>query len=124
MTRAQPVQPEWRLQIQLCDYLKLCHPELLWWSTPNGGYIMDRRVVAKLKATGLRPGVSDLILIGPQGRAIGIEVKVPGAYPSPEQRAFRDALFAAGGRYFIVRSIDDLRQVLSDLGIHGRERAA
>jgi hypothetical protein len=54
-----------------------------------------------------RRGVPDIIVIK-DGQFIGLEVKRPGTYQSPEQNVFEKDVSAAGGRYHVVRSIDDV----------------
>lgn len=59
------------------------------------------------------PGGSDLVGIAPGGRFLAIEVKVPGAHPTPEQVRFIEAVKAAGGVAGVVRSVDDAITLLS-----------
>lgn len=54
-----------------------------------------------------RRGVPDIIVIK-DGQFIGLEVKRPGTYQSPEQKAFKHDVATAGGRYHVVRSIEDV----------------
>jgi hypothetical protein len=57
-------------------------------------------------------GVSDILGVLRGGRMLAIEVKVPGKYPTPEQRAFINAVNVMGGLAFVARSLDD---VISEL---------
>jgi Holliday junction resolvase len=60
-------------------------------------------------------GAPDIIAVH-LGRYIGIETKrARGAKLSEDQEAFRDSLVAAGGSYFVVRSLDDLIEALEGL---------
>ena len=52
-------------------------------------------------------GVPDIIVIK-AGQFIGLEVKREKGKLSLDQVAFRLGLEAAGGKYFVVRSIDDV----------------
>jgi hypothetical protein len=79
---------------------------------------------------GGRPGTSDLILCVPTGRDRGYraefvacEVKAPAlpkvrrdGRPTEAQRAFLHAVRMAGGCGEVVRSVDDLREILDHLG--------
>ena len=55
-------------------------------------------------------GVPDIIIVK-KGQFIGLEVKRPGTYQSPEQKTFECELTDAGGQYHVVRSIDDVQQI-------------
>lgn len=63
--------------------------------TKNGGFV---RFGAK--------GSPDIIVVE-DGRYIGLEVKTPTGKQSKAQKEFQDALEAAGGDYYILRSLDD-----------------
>ncbi len=115
-----PPQPEWRLQIQVCDYLRVAYPDLLWWSCPNGGFILDQRIVAKLKATGLRPGVPDLAFLLEGGRVGFIEMKTATGRVSDDQKAFMAAAFERGAGVAVCRSLDDVVSTLTKWGVKGR----
>ena len=57
-----------------------------------------------------RRGVPDLLAcIG--GRFVGLELKRPGAEPSPHQLLEHGRIEAAGGSVFVVRSVADLVQI-------------
>jgi hypothetical protein len=60
------------------------------------------------------PGTPDLLgVLGPNGRALAIEVKDAKGKQRPEQVAFQKAWEARGGLYILARSVDD---VLSRIG--------
>lgn len=56
-----------------------------------------------------KAGVPDIILVE-DGKFIGIEVKTKIGQQSTNQEEFQQGLEAAGGRYIIVRSIDDVKE--------------
>jgi hypothetical protein len=62
---------------------------------------------------------------GPERFAVfcGIEVKMPGKKPRPEQRTFLDQLNAMGGIGIVVHSIDELERQLGPF-LDARPRAA
>lgn len=66
---------------------------------PNGG-ARDAREGMRLKAEGVKPGVSDLLL--PLRRAgfagLWLELKAPGEKPNPKQRAWLERMKLAGYR--------------------------
>ena len=53
-------------------------------------------------------GLHDIIIIK-QGQFVGLEMKRPGTYQSPEQKAFERELMDVGGQYAAARSIDDVQ---------------
>ncbi len=57
------------------------------------------------------PGSPDIIVVK-EGIFIGIEVKRPGGKLSPNQKLFCDALIAAGGRYVVAQSLEDVMEIL------------
>lgn len=61
-------------------------------------------------------GLPDIFLVV-RGQIVGIEVKVEGRPLRSEQRDFGDNLTIAGGRYFVVHSVDELSDVLLVLGL-------
>lgn len=81
-------------QVELVRIARLYEPRYpdlqMLFAVPNGGY-RSEATGALLKAEGLRPGVSDLLLLAPRGNYHGmcLELKrVGGAGPSVEQEAF------------------------------------
>lgn len=62
---------------------------------------------ARLKAMGLRAGVSDLILMGDDGRSYFLEIKTESGRLSESQLRFRDICIARGWPYAVTRSLDD-----------------
>lgn len=65
---------------------------------PNGGKRSSPREGARLKAEGVKPGVSDLMLPLRRGGFAGLwlEMKAPGKRPTPKQREWIDRMNAAG----------------------------
>lgn len=53
-------------------------------------------------------GLADIIVVH-IGRPFFLEVKRPGTYQSPDQKAFQAEAEAAGAHYAVVRSIDDVQ---------------
>ena len=46
-----------------------------------------------------------------EGVYIGLEVKTADGKQSKEQKAIQDRITVAGGLYFIVRSVDDVKKI-------------
>lgn len=84
----------------IVDYLKL--RRVFFWRQNAGGYKTD---AGHFIHYGTK-GVPDICVI--KAGFIGLEVKRPGGKQSPDQKLFEEALIAAGGRYHVVDSIDEV----------------
>ena len=69
------------------------------------------RAIAKSKHLGMRVGWPDLTWLS-EGRLHAFEVKTPLGRLSPAQEACGAAIEAAGGRWAVVRSVDEAEAVL------------
>ena len=96
------------IQRAICDYLAL--KKYFFWRQ-NTGAIMDFksggfRAMPKYSMT----GVPDIIVIR-DGWFIGLEVKRPNTKQSPAQKDFEKGCKDAGGEYWVVRSIEDVKEI-------------
>lgn len=109
-----------RAAIQL---LMLCaHPKTVFYHVPNGE-ARSKVTGARLKAMGVLPGVGDISLVLPDGRAAFVEIKTSIGRQSPEQKEFQRRVVNAGGLYAVCRSCDDVRSTLGSWGaLRGVER--
>ena len=69
-----------------------------FWSNVQGG-------------PGSKPGDPDIVVCY-KGRYIGLEAKTDTGRQSPIQKVREDEIRDAGGVYAIVRSVDDVREIL------------
>lgn len=109
---------EHRLQCACIQWFTLQYPRLRprLFAVPNGG-ARDAVTGARLKAEGVLPGVSDLVLLVPNAAhcALLIEMKTPAGRLSEAQKQWRDHLTADGHyRYDVCRSLDDFIRSVSD----------
>jgi len=111
---------ETKLQITVVHYLRLVHPDLMWFSVPNGGYVLDKRTASLLKATGLRAGVPDLAFVLPGAIVKFIELKTAKGTLSDEQAVVINALRRLGCEVEICRSLDAVIATLAKWDIKGR----
>lgn len=79
--------------------------------TQAGALHIEGRAIRLLPA-----GWADITAIAPGGRAWFIEVKTASGKQSEAQRAFQLRVEAAGARYTLARSIDDVQAVLDGEG--------
>jgi hypothetical protein len=108
--------PEFRLSLAVADFLRLTVPAEIPWTHIGHGEIRDKRTAAKLKAMGLKPGWADYVFILPGGRAAFVELKAPGNYQTPDQRAFEQSVVAAGALYLVCRSVPEVEGALRAWG--------
>jgi hypothetical protein len=85
---------------------------ILIFSVPNEGARGNAVTQGILIATGLWPGVSDLIAVLPIG-VIFIEVKTDTGKQSPKQIQFQNRVESMGYQYHVVRSVQDTLAILS-----------
>lgn len=121
MNRRQ--QHERKVQIAVYGYLcAVKPPSAIVFHVPNGGDLTETQRKA-LAAMGELPGVADLMLLW-RGLYHCLEVKLAApvrTYQSRAQQDFQRAVELDGGRYAVVRGIDDARAALTAWGIPTRE---
>lgn len=88
-------------------------PGMIWFHVPNEGQ-RTPRTGAFLKSLGMRPGVADLVIIMPGGKAYFLELKAKGQKQTPEQIAFAADCGICGCHYAMVDNIDDAIHVLRE----------
>jgi hypothetical protein len=102
---------EGKIQAEICKWLQV-----------NGFYFFSvaneaagRSAVKQMQmiSMGLRPGVSDVVVVLPEGRSVFLEVKAPGGKQSPRQQQFQERVDALGHQYYIVRSVEDAALALN-----------
>lgn len=71
------------------------------------------KIVAHFKKMGLLPGTNDLVIVH-NGKYYGIEVKTDKGIQKPDQIRFEKNIIKAGGKYEIVRSVEDVVEVLRE----------
>lgn len=116
--------PETRLQIVVVQWLEACLPrEATFWAVLN-----ERRESAGLgklrNLMGRRKGVSDLMVLH-AGQLLCIELKtdsdsvrkIKRGYQSADQKAWQNAVEAAGAAYAVCRSTDDVAAFLAGCGV-------
>jgi hypothetical protein len=112
-TRKLPVAPEFHTHCMIADLLRLSlAPGWLWFHPANGEY-RSIATGARLKRMGVKPGVSDFILIKPPaGLVHALELKRSGEHPTGPQMAFLALVRAAGGQSDWTDSFDGAVAIL------------
>ena len=116
--RKRPSDEEHRIQVSCVRWFRMAHPQLAprLFAVPNGGR-RDGVTGARLKEEGVLAGVSDLVLLVPNGRhhALLIEMKTPKGRQSDSQRAWqRDVCEKDEYRYVVCRSLGDFAREVTE----------
>lgn len=115
-------RPEETLHRAVIQYLAWVKPKALYFHCPNGE-ARSKATAGRLKAMGTLPGVPDLTFISEGGITSFIELKAPGKYLSPAQKAFRETVVSLGCQYALARSVDDVAEALQSWGLVAVKRA-
>ena len=123
---------ESKIQQEIVQYIRKTYckpdhnPRLVCMSVPNGiGLSVPNSVrvivekatagaVELMKQIGLTVGASDLQIHGVQGRCMHIEVKTSKGKQSEDQIKFQNRIQQLDGKYFLVRSLDDVKKINFD----------
>ena len=91
---------------QILDYLAL--KGIFHYRQNSGAFVFPEHGNAKRKFIRVGAlGAPDIICVI-KGQYVGIEVKAPKGKQSDHQKAFQQALEAAGGRYVLAYSLEDV----------------
>ena len=108
---------EHNLQAAEVRYIRGVYPDLegVFFAVPNGGKRTSRQA-AWLKEEGMKAGVADILLLKrtSQFGFLCIENKTPKGRQEPEQKVFQCEVERHGGKYIIVRSIDEFIQAIDN----------
>lgn len=109
--KLNPLEKE--IQNTILQYLELVfrnRDDILFWRENTVGVFDQKQNLFRSAPKFSRSGVPDIVIIK-NGKFIGLEVKRKGTYQSAEQKKFQEDLENAGGRYYVVRSIDDVEKI-------------
>lgn len=108
---------ESQLQKACVRWFQLQYPKhkLLLFAVPNGGK-RNAITAANLKAEGVIPGVSDLILLYSNGMYpyLCIEMKFGKNKQQESQIEWQQAVEKAGGKYLVIRTFDGFREAVKE----------
>ena len=103
---------EAKIQVQIIKLLQ--SEKIYFFAVNNEAHGRNAKQQMQLMSMGLRPGVSDLIVFPNYGNIIFVEVKTPTGKQSDSQKRFQARVEALGFQYHIVRSVDDVRNVIAN----------
>lgn len=116
-------RPEEVLQIAVAELLDLGLPQgWRWWHTPNQRGTRKFWEQQLLKALGVKAGIQDVTIVGPDPRLVIIELKSGTGSLSKAQREWRDYYRSIGVPWFLARSIEDVIAACQDAGVPLRVR--
>jgi hypothetical protein len=93
---------------------------IFFWKQPMAGfYDANRKAFRKHQSPFVMNGVSDFLAVI-DGKIVCLEIKSPSGVQSESQKEFEKQIKAAGGKYFVVRSISDIKDALGMIGEHLR----
>lgn len=100
---------ESKLQSEIVKYLR--QKDICFFCVPNEAG-KSALHTARLKAMGLKAGVSDLILLFKKKTVVFCEIKTEIGKQSPSQKGFEAEVLNLGFEYIIVRSVEDIQKAV------------
>lgn len=104
------------IHASILAYLRRQYPRAVIHHSPGETDVsgpLIARAISKQKKMGMLVGFPDLLMLH-EGRFYSFEVKAEGRRTSPAQKAVGGAIIAAGGFWGVVRSIDDVKELMED----------
>lgn len=103
--------PEADLQEACVDWFRRTHKnEVIFYVANELAY--DR--ASEMKKRGLLRGVSDLVVLLKDGRALFCELKSDDGKQSREQRAFQLKVERLGFKYYIIKTLEEFKYIVNE----------
>lgn len=71
-------------------------------------------VSQRMKNMGMMSGVSDTVVVLPNGKTLFIEFKTPEGYQSPNQKDFQQTVTNLNHQYHVCRSLEQFQQIIKE----------
>lgn len=108
--RRRPRHLESEIQRQCVSWFRMCYPQYLCFSVPNGGY-RNRIEAANIKREGALAGVADLILVA-EYAVLFVEMKTARGVQRESQKRFQANVERLGHAYRLCRSQSEFRETV------------
>lgn len=106
---------EQSLFVEYLDILKAQGKIVMFTAIPNNTWTPSWGQKVKNKKAGLNPGFPDLIILT-KTKAICIEMKIEGNYPTKEQIEWGAALIATGIDTFVAYGYEQAKEIIDRFG--------
>ena len=113
-------QIEAGIQKAIVTYIRSVVKNCLVMAIPNGSQRTANGRPANAVA-GMLPGAPDLVVALPEGKVLWLEVKAPKGRIQDSQVLVHEKLGEIGHAIHVVRSIDEVKEIMNQLGITTRE---
>ena len=97
------------IQKSCVEWFRNTYTDYLIFSVPNEGCYRRKNYFEQL---GMLSGVSDTVVILPN-KVLFIEFKAPKKYQRPEQREFKNKCLVLGFSYYVCRSLEQFKDIIS-----------
>lgn len=125
------MKQEAKIQQEIYIWFHNNYPKCIIHSVPNGFGVaipdtipkryhktiqqLIQKAVNFLKITGMTPGISDMVVWLPDGRAVMVEVKISTGKQSDAQKRIQNKIKEMNGFYILVRSLEDFQQQIQEI---------
>lgn len=106
---------EHQIQAQIIQYFNANYPKHRKCLFHVNNKAKDSLEGARMKTMGVVSGVSDLILLAPNGTTYLIELKDNTGKQSDHQKAFQQQAESLNHKYVVIRSLSEFQALLSTL---------
>lgn len=106
--KKQKGHPERELQIECVEWFRKMYKNSLIVQVPNEACYNRAK---EFKATGMLKGASDVYIVH-NGQVLFVEFKAEDGKQSREQRMFQRKVEALGFKYFIIKTLQDFKNVI------------
>ena len=112
-------RPEEDLQRTIVEWLRWnrrrWEHRMLWFAVPNQKGTRSRAEMGVLQASGVEPGVADLVFVGDLARVLFVELKAPGREGrlSADQREFLERCTRLRIPYRVESTLEDVIHLLT-----------
>ena len=104
---------ELKFQIKVCEMLNKLN--YYYFAVPNGGNLKSVVNAMNLKRSGMKNGVSDLIVLRPGGRTYFLELKTRDGSQRKEQKIFQAIVESLGFKYYLVKPDMDFMKMIEEM---------